>query len=114
MITQLAKPFKEKSSGTITANFTDKNGVKFTPLTLAWSLTDTKGTTINSRSSVSLSPTSSSVEIELDGDDLQIQSCEPKVVKRILTLQGTYSDAGTTKNIKDSVWFSIENLVAVT
>jgi len=105
----------EESTFVVTAAFTDAAGSAVTPATLNWTLTDTALNIINSRSVVSITP-STSVDIVLTGDDLAFQSGETgKYARRIITLQGTYdSTEGSGLHIKDECRFSIINLAYIT
>ena len=59
----------DKSTYIVTAAFTDEDGDPVTPNTVAWTLKDIDGNTVNSREDVSETP-DTSVEIVLSGADL--------------------------------------------
>ena len=113
MPTNLTTRAQEESSYTITAAFTDEDGSAVTPSSVTWTLTDTYGNVINSRSGVSVTP-GTSVDITLSGDDLAISE-SGDFINRILTVEAVYdSSYGTDLPLKDSATFQIDNLKAVT
>jgi len=89
-------------SGTVT--------VGFKPGTAAWTLSDTDGSVINSRSSVSLTP-ASSMSIVLKGDDLAITGDDRKTVK--VLVEGTYNSTtfGNDLPYTEEATIIIDNLV---
>jgi hypothetical protein len=92
-----------------------QTGSLISPVTLNWTLTDTSDTIINSRDSVSVDITAgtTSVDILLSGDDLQIKSAEAskRHVRRLLLIEATYhSDLGLSIPANELVPFVIENL----
>ncbi len=105
----------EKSTFVVTASFVDAAGVAAVPKSgLNWTLTNSSGTVINSRSSVVIAP-AASVDIVLSGLDLAMQTGERGKVRRVLTIQGTYdSDEGTGLQINDECVFLLQNLLVVT
>ena len=113
MPAELTTHAKEKGTFVITCAFTDEDDSAVTPTTLTWTLTNTSGTVINSRQDVAVSSPSSSEDITLQGDDLQILSATDNG-RRVLTVEGTY-DSGelTDLPIKESCYFTVDNLVAV-
>lgn len=103
----------EESTYVITVSFTDEDDNAITPITLTWTLVDTKGTVINSREDVVIGTPSSSEDIVLSGDDLQITGSNDNR-KRILAVEATYdSDAGSDLPLKQETQFIIDSLVAV-
>lgn len=108
ILTEIAK---ERSTYVITVAPTDETGAAVTPTTLAWSLRDTFGNVINSRSSVSLTP-ATSMKVVLHGADLAVGTYGNE---RKLTLSGTYtSSLGSGLEITGEVTFYIEPFVGVT
>ena len=97
----------EQSSFKITVTFYDESGNAVAPDTMAWTLTDTDGSVMNSRENVSISSPSSSESILIEGDDLAVEGNDP--VKRIVTFQGTYTSVefGAGKLLKDESVFTI-------
>jgi len=97
----------------ITAAFTDEDGDAVTPNDGAtWSLKDTAGNTINSRSAVEITE-ATSVDIVLSGDDLAAQGANDNGI-RILSIDGTYdSDAGSDLPLDTSVQFVVDTLLPV-
>ena len=110
----LAQKAEEEGTYTVKNVFTDEDGSALTPTTLNWTLTNTAGTVINSRTSVSVSTPSSTEYIGMTGDDLVITENEAEVL-RILTLQGTYTStyAGAGAKFKKVVGFWVKNLRVV-
>uniref|UniRef100_A0A6M3J3J1 Uncharacterized protein n=1 Tax=viral metagenome TaxID=1070528 RepID=A0A6M3J3J1_9ZZZZ len=103
----------EQSTFVIQCDFTDEDGNAVAPVTLTWTLTDSDGTVINSRTAVAVSSPTSTEYIVLSGDDLALTGTAQEA--RYLLLEGTYdSTYGTGLPIRESVEFAIENLVAVT
>lgn len=104
----------EESTFVVTVAFTDTTGAAVTPNNgLNWTLTDTRGNVVNSRSAVSITP-GASVTIVLSGDDLALPSALYGR-DRVLTVQGTYdSDLGNALPLKEQIVFTIDDLTAVT
>ena len=100
---------RDRSTYVVTATFADEDDAAATPTAITWTLTTPEGTVVNSRSAVSVPP-SSSVEIVLSGADLDYDTSN----QRVLTIEATYdSTLGAGLPLKDEVWFSIINLVAI-
>ena len=89
----------------ITCKFTDADGSSATPITLEWNLKDSSGNTINNRTGVTISP-SSSVSIVLSGDDVDYSDG----VHRVFSIEGTYNSStyGNGLPIKGQAKFDIE------
>lgn len=100
----------EESAYTITFAFTDEDGNDVTPDDIKWKLTDGDGTVVNSRTDVSLTP-STSVDVDLNGDDLALADHSQN--KRIVTIYGTYTSGGSSRNLKDAAIFFIDPLTAI-
>lgn len=103
MIT-LSKTAADEGTYVITCTFTDADGSAVTPNTLTWDLTDSARATINSRTAVSVSP-STSVDIVLSGDDLDYSDG----VERIFSIEGDYDSStyGSSLPIKEQAKFNI-------
>lgn len=102
----------EKSTLIATAAFTDEDGTAVVPETMAWTLTRSDGTVINSREDVAISSLATSVNIVLSGDDLQVFAGDN--YQRVLTLKGTYnSDLGSNLPLNDELYFGVVDLVNV-
>ena len=84
--------------------------VGFKPNTALWTLSDTAGIVINSRSAVSLTA-ASSMNIVLQGDDLAITGTVRKTVK--LLVEGTYNSTtfGNDLPYNEEATIIIDNLV---
>jgi hypothetical protein len=105
----------EKNTAIIQCVFTDEDGSAVAPKTLTWTLTDASGTVINSREDVAVGAPADTTYIVLSGDDLQIVNNKGNNEDRILTVEGTYDSAyGNDLPVRDSVLFTVQNLVAVT
>jgi hypothetical protein len=102
----------EKGTFPITVNFADKLGATITPNAgLKWGLTDSRGTVINSRSNVSLTP-ASSVNIVLHGADLDINDASYYGADRYVTITGTYdSSYGAGLELVVQIKFSIAKVI---
>jgi len=88
----------------INVAFFDENGLATIPNSATWSLTDSKGTTINSRSNVVISSLAASVNIVLSGSDLLISNG----ASRTLTVNAFYnSTLGSNLPLVSSVQFNI-------
>lgn len=75
--------------------FTDSDGNAVTPSSAFWRLVDGDGTVINSRSNVTITPLSTSVEISLEGNDLPWSGDDFGDSYSIyLYLSSTYTEAG--------------------
>ena len=86
-------------------------GAADTPQTLNWTLTDSAGTVIRSRSEVAIATPSSTENVKMTGDDLAIQAGETATeVVRIFTVKGTDS-AGDP--IRGRCQFTLDNYVAL-
>jgi hypothetical protein len=106
----LSERANEQSTFAVVATFTDEAGDAVTPNNLAWSLLDSAGAVVNSRSAVSIAP-AASVTIVLSGADLVASEGSTRVV----LLEGTYdSDLGADLPLRDTVTFEIANLIGVT
>lgn len=102
----------EKGTFLATVSLTDETGASATPSAATWTLTNTAGTVINSRSAVSLTP-AASMKIVLSGDDLAVTDSGDLV--RYITLEFTYTSTnGSGLKAREVVRFTIENLLAVT
>jgi len=96
----------------IIATYKDHEGSAVTPVTMAWTLSDVNGTTVNSRSAVAIAVPTAADTIVLNGDDLPTSGSDREL---ICTFQGTYNHAdGNGLKLKESVRFWVENLVVVT
>jgi len=120
--TVLTKNAKEKSTFVISVALLDEGGDPVTPNTMTWTLTDSVGTAINSRTDIDYETDNGTGSggslgatnyIVLNGDDLAIQGVGTQEL-RILTAEGTYdSSNGTDLPFRERCIFYVENLVAV-
>ncbi len=111
MAYHLAEEAFESSTYVISVSFYDENDEVVTPKTFQWSLTETDGTIVNSRSDVVETP-ASTVNIVLSGDDLAITDNSPTI--RLVALEATYdSDFGTDLPLNEDYQFLINNIRAI-
>lgn len=100
----------------VTVAFTDEDGSAETPNadTIKWTLTDSSGTVINSRDNEAIA-SGSSVTIELDGDDLAVQTGETlALLERRLIVKWEYDSAlGNGKMGRDECIFLLRNLTRI-
>lgn len=100
----------EESTYVVTVSFTNAAGTAVTPTSATWSLLDKDGEIVNSRNAVTISSLSTSVDILLSGDDLQIADGKT----RKLLVEAVYSsDEGSNLPLKDQLTFQIQDLVGV-
>ncbi len=85
----------EKTTPTIQAVFTDENGDVVVPTAITWSLTDIEGTTINSRTDVSIGTPASTYNLTLDAADTTLLSTETAygTYHRYITFRAVYNSA---------------------
>lgn len=105
----------EKSTGVITAEFTDEDGADLVPSSVVWSLTDAAGSVINSRDQVSITP-ASTINIVLSGNDLAISGgFDGTAEERRVTVEAVYNSTyGSSLPLKDSAIFWITDLIKIT
>ncbi len=77
-----------RSTIIFTFSFADEDEEAVTPVSANWTLTDSEGNVINSRSAVAISPLATTADIVLSGDDTARISTD---TQRILTVSGTYN-----------------------
>lgn len=94
----------------ITTAFTDDDGTAVTPNAgLTWSLTDTKGTAINSRTDVGMTE-AASIDTVLSGSDLATTGFDDDGM-RLFIVDGTYdSDAGSNLPLDEVSVFVINDV----
>ena len=101
----------EKSTHIVALNFFDDDGFAVVPNSINWKLTDSSKNVINSRSSVSVTP-SWEIDIVLTGDDLAIIDAD---LSRFLTVEAPYdSDLGDNLNFNEEYEFNIIDLLNIT
>jgi len=102
----------EEGVAVFTASFTDEDGTACIPTTVTWTLTDSAGTVINSRSAVSVTP-AASVDIVLKDADLALTG-STDTFSRILYVKAVYTSTVVTSGTNHKeVWFEIEPMVNV-
>lgn len=104
----------EKSTYGIVISFTDEEDNAITPNagTCLWTLTDEKGTVINTRSNQAIA-SANPLTIVLKGNDLLLLASENvNLVRRRLNLYCEFdSDLGTNLPFRDSCEFPLRDLV---
>ena len=112
-LTVLETEAMEEGSYFVDVAFYDEDDDAETPNadTIKWTLTDNDGTIINDRDNEAIA-SDSTITIELEGDDLAIQSGEtaPIVRRRVVVLWEYDSDLGTDKPAKAECIFPLRNL----
>ena len=101
----------ELGTAVITLAFTDEDGITVVPTSLAWQLTRTDGTVVNSRTFAL--GTFTGVTVVLSGNDLAMFGSRD-TGKRVFSVQGVYDStagAGTSLPLKAECEFSIEKLL---
>jgi len=107
MPTELEDAIKD-STKVINIALNDEDGAAATPTLAKWKLTDEKGTVINSRSEVTISPLSESMDVVLKGPDLSFQATENDIAYRRFIVWGTYnSDLGAGLPFYGSATFKV-------
>lgn len=105
----LKKTVNDQSTAVVTCSFCDGNGEAITPTSVNWTLLDFFGKVINSRQSVSITP-SSSVSIVLSGDDLKYSDGK----NRYLIIEALYnSTLANNLPLKEEAVLTITNLAGV-
>lgn len=85
----------EGSTAVISATFRDETGALVTPTSVKWSLFDSTGAVVNSRSEVVVTP-ASTVAIVLTGADLQLAGSGLVHVRRVVVIEATYNSTNGT------------------
>lgn len=115
-ITALTEEAMEEGSYFITVPFYDEDGDAVVPNadTIYWTLTDNAGNVINGRDYEALA-SAASVTIELEGDDLAVQSGETASVlrRRVVVMWEYDSDLGNDKPGKAECIFTLRNLTRI-
>jgi len=110
-MTKLTEKATESSTYIITVAFKDADGTPVTPTTCLWTLSDTKGTVLNLRDRVSVTPTGTSYDFVLSGDDL-LYAVGLSKGTRVFTVEGTYTSSyGAGLPYRSEVAFEILNTV---
>lgn len=113
--TKIAKHAWEEGTFIITLTYLDDDEAAVTPNAVTWTLTDSKGTVINSREDVEIETPGTTNDIVLSGADLALKSGEEGTTKRVLYIQGNYdSDAGAGLPLKGEAEFIIDDILAET
>ena len=111
MTIALTEKANEKSTYIVYLTFKDEDGAEVVPNSINWDLTDDSGTTINSRSNVSVTP-AANIAIVLTNLDLAIPGASKN---RVLTVKAPYdSDYGSGLNYNEEFTFEIDDLLNIT
>jgi hypothetical protein len=79
----------ERSTYIVTAEFKDASGASVVPNSIAWTLSDEQGRTMNSRSAVAVAVPAASIDIVLSDADLALTGAGDKG-GRVLTIVADY------------------------
>ncbi len=106
----------EQSSFPVTIVMRDGAGALMTPNDdIVWSLCNGAGQIINSRLNVSYSPPSSTVTVNLKGNDLLMENDRSQAEERCLVVSCTFdSDLGADNPFVKGQWFWVEGVPVVT
>lgn len=111
MATVITEQVLPNNTIVLTLAFTDEDGSAVTPNDpTTWSLTDSQGNTINSRSAVAITE-ASSVDVVLTSADLATTGVNDDGI-RIFSVSGTYdSDAGSNLSLNATQWLIIGDVI---
>lgn len=117
MPTNLGITAAEQGTLIISGAFTDEDGAAVVPDadSISWTLSDPSGNIVAGCDGIAITPSASTFELVLSGDDLKLFANEtgPKAERRFL-IEATYtSDAGSELPLKDVGYFFIHNFAAV-
>ena len=104
-------PAEEGTAKVAVSAFTDEAGTSVTPSAITWTLTDRRGTVINARTAVSVTP-AASVAFLLTGDDLAVTT-DTSTVRHLLITWTYNSTLGNGLVGRAVAIFSIEELAGV-
>jgi hypothetical protein len=108
MPVQLTQSANERSTYILTISFFDELGIAIIPTSIVWTLTDSDGNVMNSRSSVSIAVPAASVNIILSGDDLELTGAD---LRRIVYISAEYNSAnGSGLPLREEFNFNILDL----
>jgi hypothetical protein len=103
----------EKGTIFFDISFHDEDGADSTPTTITWTLTDSRGVVINSRTAVSVTP-ASAITIALSGVDNAIASTWADDGNHFLTIETIYTSThGSGMTDKLQIPFKVKQLLAV-
>jgi len=102
---------RRKGHAIFEVTFTKEDGTTtVVPDSITWDLADVEGNIINARDGVSITP-AATVDIVLEGDDLDFQAGESGEVERVLTINSvTDMIAQDNLPMRESAHFFIEDL----
>jgi len=105
----------ENGSYVVKCVFKDERGIAVNPVTLAWRLTDSAGTVVNSRTAVAVAVPTAITYVPMTGADLAILEDGDHEV-RVFTVVGTYYSTLTTSTLDFTAdtQFDVRNLIGVT
>lgn len=112
-VTTLTTNATEESVYAITVSWLDEDGSPVTPSAATWTLVDSSGNVINSRSAVTISSLSTSNTIVLSGDDLAVTQAHDFQREVVFIFTYTSATLGAVTG-KQAVRFTIDNLWGVT
>ena len=110
MSIQLTQSANERSTYILVVSFFDELGLPVIPTAVVWTLTDSAGSVINSRSSVVVTP-DSTIKIILSGDDLALTGSD---LRRTVYVSADYNSLnGTGLPLREEFNFNILDLINV-
>jgi len=110
---RLSKHATEESTYIVNVEIDDEYGNLVTPVTLLWTLSTTYGIILNNREDVSVAVPTTSNDIVLSGDDLQILVGKPTET-RVFTVKGTYNSAhGSDLPFTGRTFLDVDNLAVI-
>jgi hypothetical protein len=81
----------EDSTYVVTADFTDEDGAAVIPNAITWSLEDPDGNAVNGRTDVAIGVPAASVDVVLEGDDLDPGAWDP--ARLLMTFEADYDSS---------------------
>lgn len=107
MTTELTEVASERSTYVVTVVFRDEEGTTVTPNAATWTLTNSDEEVVNNRLQVPIVQLSSTVDIILEGDDLDYEDGP----SRTLVVEAEYdSSLGSDLPLKQQATFNLEDL----
>jgi hypothetical protein len=107
-ISTLTQVAKENGTIGMTVKFYDEDGVLVIPTAATWTLKDSSGAIVNSRSAVVISPLADTVYVTLSGSDLPVSGHE--LEELTFTVNATYNSLtfGNGLTLVDQCKISVE------
>jgi hypothetical protein len=103
----------EGGSCVVKCSFDDEDGVAVTPKSIDWTLSDKNGEVINLLDAVPFTSPATSIDVLLEGADLQVLTDErhlPEVARKFLIHYVYDSSIGSDVDQNEQLTFWVENL----